>query len=77
MTTIQKRISHSESEGPPPVADGHRRRLLEGLPVTERRMPLAGIATEGGEGPPVVLLHGPAEQPGEFLEALLAAIADS
>jgi pimeloyl-ACP methyl ester carboxylesterase len=36
--------------------------LLEGLPVTERRLELAGISTpvlEGGEGPPVILLHGP------------------
>lgn len=39
-----------------------RRRLLAALPVTERRMELAGISTavlEGGDGPPVVLLHGP------------------
>jgi FAD/FMN-containing dehydrogenase/pimeloyl-ACP methyl ester carboxylesterase len=36
--------------------------LLADLPVTERRLELAGISTpvlEGGEGPPVVLLHGP------------------
>src|SRR5688500_17215943 len=34
------------------------------LPVTERRYDPAGIPTvvlEGGEGPPVVLLHGPGE----------------
>ena len=39
-----------------------RQRLLAGLPVTERRLPLGGISTavlEGGDGPPVVLLHGP------------------
>jgi pimeloyl-ACP methyl ester carboxylesterase len=32
------------------------------MPVTERRLLLAGISTavlEGGDGPPVVLLHGP------------------
>jgi len=42
-----------------------RERLLEGLPTTERRLRLAGISTallEGGEGPPVVLLH----EQGEF-----------
>jgi pimeloyl-ACP methyl ester carboxylesterase len=39
-----------------------RERLLAGVPVTERRLPLAGLSTavlEGGDGPPVVLLHGP------------------
>lgn len=38
-----------------------RARLLAGAPVTERRLPLAGVDTavlEGGEGPPVVILHG-------------------
>jgi FAD/FMN-containing dehydrogenase/pimeloyl-ACP methyl ester carboxylesterase len=44
------------------AATDARERLLAGLPVTERRLELAGISTavlEGGEGPPVVLLHGP------------------
>ena len=39
-----------------------RRQLLADMPVTERRLPLAGISTavlEGSDGPPVVLLHGP------------------
>lgn len=39
-----------------------RRQLLAALPVKERRLELAGISTvvlEGGEGPSVVLLHGP------------------
>jgi pimeloyl-ACP methyl ester carboxylesterase len=39
-----------------------REQLLDGLPVTERRLELAGVSTavlEGGQGPPVVLLHGP------------------
>ncbi len=39
-----------------------RERLLAGIPVSERRLRLAGIPTvvlEGGDGPPVVLLHGP------------------
>ena len=43
------------------VGDDLRRRLLAGAPVTERRLDLAGVATavlEGGDGPPVVLLHG-------------------
>jgi pimeloyl-ACP methyl ester carboxylesterase len=40
-----------------------RARLLTGLPVTERRLSLNHLSTavlEGGDGPPVVLLHGPA-----------------
>ena len=45
-------------------ASNLRERILAGLPVTERRLQLNGIATavlEGGDGPPVVLIHGPAE----------------
>jgi len=41
--------------------DDARGRVLAGIPVTERRLESAGIPTavlEGGEGPPVVLLHG-------------------
>jgi pimeloyl-ACP methyl ester carboxylesterase len=44
------------------LGEGARERLLAGLPVAERRLTLAGIPTsvlEGGDGPPVVLLHGP------------------
>ncbi len=44
--------------------DDPRARLLAGLPVTERRLEPAGVPTavlEGGDGPPVVLLHGPGE----------------
>lgn len=40
----------------------HREWLLSTLPVTERRVTRAGISTpvlEGGEGEPVLLLHGP------------------
>jgi pimeloyl-ACP methyl ester carboxylesterase len=38
-----------------------RKRLLEGLPVHERRFDIGGVSTsvlEGGEGSPIVLLHG-------------------
>ena len=45
----------------PPVGDDARVRLLARTPVTERRLQLAGVSTavlEGGDGPPVVLLHG-------------------
>ncbi len=42
--------------------DTQRERLLAGIPVAERRLDINGVSTavfEGGEGPPVVLLHGP------------------
>ena len=45
----------------PENSSHHLSRLLEGLPVTDRRLELAGTSTpvlEGGDGPPVVLLHG-------------------
>ena len=52
-----------------------RERLLAGIPVTERRLTLAGISTavlEGGDGPPIVLLHGP----GEFAAKWMRVIPD-
>lgn len=42
--------------------DDLRRSVLAGLPVTERLLSLNGVRTavlEGGEGAPIVLLHGP------------------
>lgn len=50
-----------------------RDRVLAGLPVTEYRRELAGVPTavlEGGEGPPVVLLHGPGEFAATWLPVL-------
>jgi pimeloyl-ACP methyl ester carboxylesterase len=50
-----------------------RTRLLSGLPVTERRLRLAGVSTavlEGGDGPPLVLLAA------EFAAVWLRVIPD-
>jgi pimeloyl-ACP methyl ester carboxylesterase len=47
--------------------------MLTGLPVRERQLRLAGVSTavlEGGEGPPMVLLHGPGEFAGGWLPVL-------
>jgi pimeloyl-ACP methyl ester carboxylesterase len=49
-----------EERSAPSAADATRERLLAGMPVAERRLELAGISSavlEGGEGPPIVLLH--------------------
>jgi pimeloyl-ACP methyl ester carboxylesterase len=57
----------------PPAAMPLREQLLSGLPVTERRMTLAGVETavlEGGAGPPVVLLHDPAEYAAKWLRVI-------
>jgi pimeloyl-ACP methyl ester carboxylesterase len=51
--------AEGDTNGPtssPPLA-----RLLDGVPLIQRRLDLAGVSTsllEGGEGPPIVLLHG-------------------
>lgn len=50
-----------------------RARLLADLPVAERRLEAAGIPTavlEGGEGAPLVLLHGPGEFAAKWLRVL-------
>src|SRR6266511_4729026 len=56
------------------TGDDARRRLLAGAPVTERRLDLAGVSTavlEGGDGPPVVLLHGQGGWSGMWLPVIL------
>ena len=50
-----------------------RGRLMDGLPVVERMYELAGISTpvlEGGNGPPLVLLHGPGEHALKWLRVI-------
>ena len=50
-----------------------RKRLLAGLPIAERRLELAGVSTvvlEGGEGLPIVLLHGPGEYAAKWLRII-------
>jgi FAD/FMN-containing dehydrogenase/pimeloyl-ACP methyl ester carboxylesterase len=60
------------------VGEDARDRLLDGLPLTERRMRLAGVSTavlEGGDGPPVVLLHGPAGNAAHWMRVIPALAA--
>lgn len=55
-----------------------RERLLAGMPVTERRLQLAGVSTavlEGGDGPPVVLLHGPGAYAAHWMRVIPGLVA--
>ncbi len=56
LSTIQSKKSTARNE--------NREQLLSDLPVTEHTIKAAGISTAvltGGEGEPVILLHGPGE----------------
>jgi pimeloyl-ACP methyl ester carboxylesterase len=57
------------------AAGDARGRLLAGVPVTERRLRLAGVSTavlEGGDGPPLVMLHGQGGWAGGWLPVIPA-----
>lgn len=59
-------------------ADRLAAKVVEGLPVTAKRLEVAGVSTallEGGEGPPIVVLHG---QGGfaEIMGGLIASLVD-
>ncbi|MBA4115199.1 MAG: alpha/beta hydrolase, partial [Rubrobacter sp.] len=61
-----------EERNRPPAGDA-RERLLAEIPVMERRLQLAGVSTavlEGGDGPPVVLLHGPGGNAAHWMRAI-------
>jgi pimeloyl-ACP methyl ester carboxylesterase len=56
-----------------PGARDPRAELLAGLPVHESMYSLSGVSTavlEGGEGPPIVFLHGPGEYGAKWIEVL-------
>jgi len=60
--------------------NGARQRLLAGAPVTTRRLKLAGVDTsllEGGDGPPLVLLHGGIECGGAYWGPVMSRLAQS
>jgi pimeloyl-ACP methyl ester carboxylesterase len=61
-----------------PGGDAARRELLAPIPVAERRLHLAGIPTavlEGGSGPPLVLLHGPAGYAAHWMHVIPGLVA--
>jgi pimeloyl-ACP methyl ester carboxylesterase len=77
MTSIQAQTSvrnfAERQRVRPLVGKNARERLLAGMPVTERRLELAGISTavlEGGDGPPIILLHGPGEYAAKWMRVI-------
>ena len=67
--------SRAEVRAQPAAGEGIRERLLAGVPVSERRLALAGHQTavlEGGDGQPVMLLHGA----GEFAASWIRVIPE-
>jgi pimeloyl-ACP methyl ester carboxylesterase len=75
-TTRQDRARDKAGRASP--GDLARQRLLAAMPVTERRLTLAGIPTavlEGGSGPPLVLLHGPAANATHWMRVTPSLVA--
>ena len=63
----------TRTEARTPRSANARQALLKGLPVTERRLSPAGISTavlEGGDGPPLLLLHGPGAYGASWLRVI-------
>lgn len=57
-----------------------RDRLLRGVPATERRLDVNGVATavlEGGEGPPVMLLHGGIATGGAYWAPVITRLVET
>ena len=71
----EKQAKHAE----PLPAEEARQLLLAQMPVTEGRVLAAGISTAvlvGGEGPPVVLLHGPMASAAHWMRVIPDLAAD-
>lgn len=72
-------MTHTRKTDPRPETAAPRERLLAGLPVEERTIAAAGIATavlEGGEGTPIVILHGPGEFAARWLRVIPGLVED-
>ena len=71
MNTTYAHSTHS------PAVQDLRERLLARLPAIERRLSLNGVATailEGGDGLPVVLLHGPGACGAQWARSIRALV---
>ena len=73
-THARRSIQQSEERhGRPLAGEEARQWLIATMPVEERRLDIAGISTavlEGGDGPPVVLLHGPSGYAAHWLQVI-------
>ena len=70
-------MTQTEAQTTPAAAPEPRARLLAGLPIEERRLDLAGVSTavlEGGDGPPLVLLHEPGSFAAHWLRVIPALV---
>ena len=77
MAIVSTTASRDQASSPTATAT-IRRKLVSALPVTDRCYTLAGIGTavlEGGEGPPLLLLHGPGEHAAKWLSVLPDLVA--
>lgn len=72
MAQALKRTGAEEAIHLHPI-EGPRERLLSTIPLIERKLDLAGVRTavlEGGDGQPVVLLHGPGEYAAKWIRVI-------
>jgi pimeloyl-ACP methyl ester carboxylesterase len=73
---MKKQLEVKESAHAP-AGDEARKQLLARIPVTEKCRQLAGVSTaalEGGEGPPLVLLHGPGANATHWMRVIPALV---
>ena len=80
MTGKPLEVETATARPPSTPAAEAREQLLAGLPVTERRLRLAGVSTavlEGGDGPPVVLLHGPGGNAAHWMRVIPELVGDA
>ena len=73
-------LEPEERTRPAAAIDDPRERLLAAIPLAERRLEIGGVRTavlEGGDGPPLVLLHGGIECGGAYWAPVMSRLADA
>lgn len=76
-TTVKDRGIRDSSDAE--ASGAARRRVLNFVDADERRLEAGGISTavlEAGEGPPIVLLHGPGEYGAKWMRVIPSLSAD-